>query len=355
MAQQAQLTPQQRGQLFAQGTRQNRQSIPAKAATSELDTLTFDLPKARLLSKVVLHVEAVVNVKATTGTTVQIASTGGYELFRRVSVDLNNGFSPYILGGRALYHMSMLRINPDVIMPQANVRGVNYIERAASVAGVDNKVRFSVELPLTLNDRDPVGLILLQNNETNVQVKLDLDSVAKIYKLNAANGETATFKSVKVQPVLETFSIPVMKEAFPDISVLKLVSEKSETVQGGGQTIVRLNTGNTYRRIAFYVEDAAGVPFTEDDFSGNIELVFNQADIPYSEPAISLSHIAHRQLGYPLPQGVFVFDFTYQGFPSYGGSRDYIDTQRLTEFWLRFNSTKAGKVTIVSETLSQLV
>lgn len=356
MAQQAQLSPQQRAALFTQATRQNRQVLATRSAQGELETLTFDLPKARLLSKVTLFIEAVVNVKATTGTSVAIAPTHGYELLRRVQVDLNNGFSPFVVSGRGLFGYSLLRLNPDVILSQkVTKRAVNYIENAASAAGVDNKVAFSVELPITLNDRDPVGLIMLQNNETNVQVKVDVDQVAKIYKLNSGNGETATFKSLKVTPVIETFTIPAVQEAFPDISVLKLVSEKSEVLQGSGQTTVKLNTGNIYRRMLIYVEDANGVPLADADFAGNIELVFNQADIPYSEPALSLAHTAHRQLGYPLPDGWFVLDFTFQGLPGYGGSRDYIDTERLTEFWLRVNTSKAGKITVVSENLSRLV
>lgn len=353
MAQAQQISPQQRAALFTQATRQNYQTLGTRSASSELEQIVFDLPKARLLSKITLIVEAVANLKSS-NSAIPVAASQGFGVLRKVQLDLNNGFSPYSLTGDALFGISLARLNPDVSMRQtASKRAVNYIENAASVGGVDNTIRFSVELPVTLNDRDPVGLLMLQNQETNVQLKIDVDQLVKAYK--PAAGDTVTFKSFKVTPVLETFTIPSIKEAFPDVSVMKLVSDRQETLQGQGVSTIKLNTGTIYRKLFFYLEDANGAPLTDEDIVGNFELVFNQADVPYNIPAKFLAHLNHRQYGMPLPDGWYAFDFTIQGLPNYGGSRDYIDTERLTEFWLRVNTTKAGKVRIVSENLSRLV
>lgn len=353
MAQPQQISPQQRAALFTQATRQNLQTLATRSASSEGEQLVFDLPKARLLSKITLIVEAVANLKSS-NSAIPVRATQGYEILRKVQLDLNNGFSPYSLTGHALFGYSLARLNPDVILRQtASDRAVNYIANVASAGGTDNAISFSVELPIALNDRDPVGLLMLQNQETNVQLKVDVGLLKDAYKLAA--GDEVTFKSFKVTPVLETFTVPSVKEAFPDMSVLKLVSDRQETLQGNGVSTIKLNTGTIYRKLFFYLEDANGNPLVDADIAGNIQLVFNQADMPYNVPAKFLSHLNHRQYGMPLPAGWYVLDFTIQGLPNYGGSRDYIDTERLTEFWLQVNTSKAGKVRIVSENLSRLV
>lgn len=350
---QEQLTAQQRAAMFGTATRQNYQMLPAQQVTQENSTVEFTLPKARLLSKIYLTVEAVATLKSK-GTAIPTHDFSPYTILRRVSLDLNNGFSPFIVSGRDLVQYNMLRLNPNVLFPSPTPRGMNYIENGASAEGKDAKIKFTIELPVTLNPRDPVGLVLLQNAETSVTLTVDVETLAKAYVPNQSNGDEVLFKSMKVVPMVETFSIPPIPQAFPDISTLKLVSSKSDTFGGNGQNIVKLNTGTIYRKLILFFTDKDGKPLKDADFQGNIELVFNQADIPYSVKPETLAHLNHSQLGYTLPDGMYAFDFTNQGIPNLGGSRDFIDSERLTELWLRFSTQKEGKVTIVSENLSRL-
>ncbi|MGE6604862.1 cytoplasmic protein [Lysinibacillus fusiformis] len=352
--QKRQLSAQDRAILFSQSTRQNFQTLPSKSAQGEETTLTFDLPKVRLLSKILVEIDAVVTLKSTTGTNIALNTFGVHNILRRVSLDLNNGFSPFVTTGRDLYLYNLNRLNPNTLFPQSNIKGITSAGTTSSASGNDQRIKFLVTLPVTLNDRDTTGLILLQNPETNVQLQVDIAKMQDAYKLNASNGDTVTFKSLTVTPMVETFSIPPIQEAFPDISVLKLVSAKANTFAGNGQNIVALQTGTIYRKLVLYLEDENGNPLKDADFTGNLELVFNQADVPYSIKPSVLSALNHSQLGYVLPDGVYIFDFSNQGFPNYGGSRDYIDTEKLTEFWVRFSSTKGGKLTAVTETLSRL-
>lgn len=352
MATQQQLSPQQRAANFATMTRQTLQMLPSKSVGAELSTVQFDLPKARLLSRLVIEVEAVANLKSSNAT-IPVSPYSPYAILRRISLDLNNGFSPYVVSGRDAYMYNINRLNPDALFPSlTNDRSMAYVENGATAGGIDRKIKFRLELPLTLNDRDPVGLILLQNQETNVQLTIDTDSIAKAYV--PAGGDVVTFKSMQITPMVETFSIPPVPEAVPDISVLKLVSSKADSFAGNGQNILSLQTGTVYRKLVLYFEDVDGNPLADSDFQGNIELVFNQADIPYSIKPSLLAARNHSQLGYPLPKGVYVFDFSNQGLPNFGGSRDYIDTERLTMFQVRFSTTKNGKMTSISETLSRL-
>ena len=56
--QQKQLTAQDRALLFTQSTRQNYQMLPRQTVSGERSTIAFTLPKVRLLSSILLEVEA---------------------------------------------------------------------------------------------------------------------------------------------------------------------------------------------------------------------------------------------------------------------------------------------------------
>lgn len=354
MADQRKLSTQERMMLFSQATRQNIQMLPQRQTTLGASTLQFSLPKARLLSKIWIDFEAKVKIKHASGTapTTDMFTPG--KLIRRLSLDLNNGFSPYTIGGKELMIYNAIRDNPAIIFPQSsNAAGYCYMPQlTASSAGTSNDIKFTVEMPVTLNDRDLIGLILLQSAETNVTLSIDLANGNDI--LDNAAGYTVDIELIKVTPAVETYSIPAVANAMPDLSVLKLVSSRTDAFTGSGQNVIKLATGTIYRKLAFYVTDDNGVPFADSDFQSPIELVFNQADVTYSVRAENLRHINESHFGYALPKGVYVFDFSYNGVSNYGGTRDLIDTELLTEFWVRFNSSKSGKISIINENIARL-
>ena len=357
----AKLTTQQRQAMFAQATRQNWQTLPQEAAHQGATTLQFTLPKARLLSKIWLDVEATVSIKHSSGTAPAVDFFTPYKLIRRCSLDLNNGFQPFLIGGKELAIYNGMKQNSGYVYGYQNhytgaaaiPYGYNtHKALTASSSGAANTIKFTMELPVTLNDRDLIGLILLQSAETNVTLSVDIANGNDL--LDNATGYTVDIQTVKVKPTVETFSVPAVQEAFPDLSVLKLVNSRQDAFLGSGQNIVKLATGTIYRKLAFYITDADGKPFEDEDFTGNLELVFNQADVNYSIRPETLRHINESRLGAPMPKGVYVFDFSDNGVPNYGGTRDLIDSTYLTEFWVRFPTGKAGKVSIISECITRL-
>lgn len=352
-----QLSPQERAMLFSQGTRQTFQTLGAIHVTGENTRNTFTLPKSRLLSKIWIEVEAEYIIKS--DMSILNNKFSPLEILRRVEVNLNNGFSPFILSGRDLHLYTMNRMNPVTFgsfNSYYNDKKVNYVEnKKTDDVNKPNKMRFMCMLPLTLNDRDAVGLVLLQNEETVVNVNIDVGQMKDAFILSSTSDEVI-FKSLVITPMLETYTIPPSPLAFPDLSVLKIVQSKEETFTANTAQTVKLNTGTIYRKMVLYFEDENGRPIKETDFIGNMELVFNTADVPFSiKPSIlAAKNAIETYSNEKFEDGVFMFDFSYQGLPNLGGSRDYIDTERLTEFWLRFTCNKVGKVTVISETLSRL-
>ena len=68
-----------------------------------------------------------------------------------------------------------------------------------------------------------------------------------------------------------------------------------------------------------------------------------------------LKKVNLMQSGVKMPEGVYFWSFDWQGIIGMGGSRDYIDAERISELSIRFNSGKAGKLTVVSEKISRLI
>lgn len=350
------MTVQQRNALFAQATRQNIQGMAKKKITQGATTVSFEIPKARLLSKIWLEIDYKFKLKSSTVTSVNTSKLTPYAPIRRISLDLNNGWSPYVLDGKSYAVLAGMRQQSHVVYPQSeSEKGFCYCPETLTVSstGVSNTMRTTIELPLCLNDRDPIGIILAQSPETLIEVKVDFEPESSMIPLE--DGVTLEVEEITVQPIVETFSIPAVQEAFPDISVVKLCTSRTEMFAGNGQNLIDLVTGTIYRKIAFIIEDLDGNPFSDDDITSNIDLIFNTADVNYSIPAKLIRHKNEMQFGEEQPKGVYIFDFSDNGIPNYGGTRDYIDSTKLTMFQVRFNSNKAGRIRIVSENLARLV
>lgn len=350
-----QITAQQRAQLFAMSTRQNLQMLAKQTANTGASTLQFNLPKARLLSKVIVHFKGKVNVKHETLTSIDTTTFTIYKAIRRISLDLNNGFSPFVCTGEELALYNMLDKNGDIMSKASNYRNVaTKGSFTASSTGTDNAVDFYLELPVTINPRDPIGLILLQNSETNVDLTVDTCNGIEMFDDTDTTGYTIELKNVEVSVCCETFSIPSNTNAYPDLSVIKLVNGRTDTLASAGEHVIKMSTGTIYRKIILYFEDGDGIPMNDREI-GNIEIVFNQADVNYNISADMLRAINTKDLGFELPAGVYIFDFSSGGnITNYGGTRDYIDTEKLTEFWIRTRTVTRGSVKVVSECLARL-
>lgn len=347
MAQQ-EITPAQRMAYFNQSTRQNFHMMPTETGGAS-QTIQMQLPKARLLSKIILKVEAKVNAKHATKGSVKVNPHG---LIRRISLDLNNGFSPYTVTGYQAHLLNMLTVRAHA-MEWLSPEEKNLI---ASASGTENDISLIYELPVCMNERDtPQGLILLQNAETNVTLSVDTGTGGDIIlPTEDKTGFTTELVSVKIKAFTETFSIPAVQEAFPDLSILLLKNGVNHSFMGNGENTVKLATGTIYRKLILIFEDENGLPLRPEDFTGPISLVFNQADINYNISADMLFAYNTMMLNWDMPDGVYYFDFSTQGFPNFGGSRDMIDTELLTSFELKFSTTKKGKVQVVSECVARV-
>lgn len=353
------LNPQQRALNFGAFTRQHAQTLGALTGTAN-SHLEFEVPRVRLIQSINLLVEVELEKGETADNMTVMESMEFYNVIRRFAINYNNGFIPIVGDGKSLAVMNMIRLNPEVIIPTVKdlkEKSMFTIENATYSRGSDDfvieegniKYYFRLEIPLTLNDRDPVGLVLAQNKQTLINFNIDIADKVSMKSIS----QHYPVKSVKITPEIVSFSVPEDANAFPDISVIKTVDSRSEAFNEGNN-ILRLGTGKIYRKIILYFEDENGVPFTDEDITSNIDFMFNTADTPYSFNPKMLRLRNVSQLGYGLPEGYYALDLSNAGIPNLGGSRDYIDTELLTQFEVAFTANKKGKITVISEQLSRL-
>ena len=346
------LSAAQRAANFNATTRENIHTMGKQVVTEALGNATFTFPKARLLSKVYLDVSATVKVKGNAGKVEGLDAMTPFGIIKSLNIDLNNGFKPFTIGGKELALLNLIKMNPQVGMPAASGTNCKFDGLTASAEGTTNTFGFCLEVPLTLNEGSTSGMVLLQNQETLVQMSCDIAAPADIF---VKDGYSVEIEKVEIQPTLVSFSISNLQTALPDLTVLKLVKARKEPFIGSGENTIKLDTGTIYRKLVVYITDENGVPFTDEDINSHMQLIFNQADSPYNVAPRMVRYINTAHMGMQMPEGVYMFDFSSQGEIISGtGTRDLIDTERLQEFWFKFSSTKAGKITVISETLTRL-
>lgn len=339
------LTASQKAQLFAMSTRQNMHMLAREVSATAPATVQFILPKARLLASLMMKVK----FKVKANSAVDLSGMSTYEkeqifgkAFTRVALDLNNGFSPFTVNGEEL-----------LLYNKVDINGVDYntllLSDITQVGTEDTDIEMCFYLPVTLSERDPIGLVLLQSDLTQVTLSINTSPIGRLGDI------TYEASNFVFDVMTTTYSVPANANAVPDLSTLKLVNGRSDAMPTAGQQIIKLATGTIYRKIIFRITDENNEPVDLDFITAPFELVFNQADTNYRINADMLRIMNTKLLGYPLPKGCFVLDFSNAGsWTNLGGTRDLIDSANLNELWLRFTTGGRGKIDVVTECIARL-
>jgi hypothetical protein len=346
------LSPAQRAMYFANATRKYEQMLPSQAFV-ENQTISFQLPKTRFLSKIYLIMKGSFKVTHASKTSYTKSVFDKHNLVKRVRMSINNGFNPFDISGSMLNLYNKMN---KFAVPTADNFSLDVLGNVVSSGGTVNTVSNVYELPITINERDPIGLLLLQNEQSIVSLNVDCGSIKD---LMTDTDITISDINITITPVIETFSIPQVPDAVPDYSIVKLVNEQTEHIVNTSEMTVKVPVGLTYRKLGLYLaSDTAKTAITHDKLS-YFKFVFNQADTPVYVPADQVAYKNKVDYAGSIPVGAYLFDLSSQGIANLGGGRDYIDTERLTECWvtLGFNglSGSTNYVTMFSEKLAKLM
>lgn len=291
---------------------------------------TIQLPRTGLLSRIFLHVTGTNTVTLGTGTAT-LSSKGPWNLISRVKLVANQGMSIIDVDGFAAHLLDITNAGkmyePDDSQRASATSADIY---RAGVAGGANSWDMNLCLNVTPNERDMLGLILLQTDQMACELQIDFAPISGSTFDNPVvltGNATAAFTG-SVQVYMETFTIPAATADQPDITTIYQQLQRTDPVAAVGEQRINLLRANTYKSVHHVVELNGAL---DSDNVTRFRLQYNNADTPYDMNRQTLQHIQRRRYGRDLPAGVFVHDLYYQGIPGYGGGRDLISAAAVAE------------------------
>lgn len=317
--------------MFVDSTRQQIRRI-GQVQYASGGRVVIPFPRTGLLSRIFLHFNGVLTTVDGSGT-IALSGKGPWNLYHRLKFVANQGTSIYDVDGFAA-HLLDITSAGKMYEPddgnRANPVSAD-VYRAGVTVDTTNAWDFNTVINLTPNDRDMMGLILLQTDQMAAELQIEFNAPSGAtfdYPVVLTNDATATLTGT-VTVYAETFSIPATAADQPDITTVFQQLQRTDPIAAIGENRVRLLRANVYKGLTHIVEIAGAL---SSDSVERLRIQYNASETPYDLNRQVQQHIQRRRYGRDLPAGVFKHDLYYQGVPGYGGARDLIAASSVAEF-----------------------
>lgn len=309
---------------FIDATRQNIRPLSSLKYQAG-QNVSYDISRVGFLATVYLRFAGSVTAKHASKTTFTKAAEAPYNLANRIRLVLNNGVSVWDTSGYGCYLQNVInKINYNLDQAITGSK-VFAFDNKCSSAGTKNDLNFALELNISINDKDLLGLLLLQSSQIVATVQID----------NAQPGALTSDTDIDMTVEgnwhisYEYFDVPTALENYPVIDCVHQVLEDNNTIHSTGENRFVIPRGNTYLRIinAIQLNGSATLDNVE-----KMSLKYNLTNEPYNMAVEDFLVMQRRRYGRDLPAGVLVWDFFYQGLPNLGNQRDLVNSSNITEF-----------------------
>lgn len=300
---------------FLANTRRRFLPLETKSVSSGgADRLIWNLPKSGILSSIYLKARVTV-----TGTLSNQNPLGGAAIIDRVRVNVNSGVDLINLTGPG-YHYGIAYL--------LNEYGLGAVSPNAQAAIAANTTYvLDLWLPIAVNNRDPIGMVLLQSEQVAVQLVVETLAAGQV-----ATGATL---SGSVTPYLETYTVPADPGDLPPLNIAHQILEETTGITATGDFTYYWPRGGQYLAIIHMLGIAAG---GGTDKWSQCRIRVNQSDtIEVHEPAtqdfLFSLNVTGAGTGLAVrPKGVMLLDFIgTSGLGTYGLARDMINSALVTD------------------------
>lgn len=314
--------------MFQNKTR--RKVIPLSSQSKGTSNpLVWEIPKTGLLAGIYLSITGSV-----AGTLSAPNALGKCSIINRVRLVGNAGIDIINLTGWHYHHL--LR---DYLEHYIDVYPASDGRSAVATGAFD----LSMWLPVAINGRDPLGLVMLQNEETLLTLEVEFNADA-----NVATGATVT---ATVYPAVEIFTVPPDPADYPPLNVLHQIVSDTAVISGAGEYSYRWARGNTYVQTLH----GAGIAASPSDNWSEYKLRINQSENVerYTPALLNLAHA--RTHGVTRRAGVIPVDMIgTTGLGNYGSTRDLLYSALVTELESVITFSAAGALYTVRRQLITL-
>jgi hypothetical protein len=293
---------------------------PITKATGASGPTAFNLPKSGLLSRLWLDATGAIT---SGGLSAQNAQGFG-AAFRRTRLTMNSGQDLWNLSGPG-YHFGFRNFHNIYFDPVPMSSGRTAI--TATTYDVSEVMEFQ------LNQSDPLGLIVLQNEQT-------LATLVVEFEADATMATGITTNTMTVNPYLEFFTVPTSPDDWPPLNIVHQVLEDQVSISGAGQQTYYWPRGNTYLQMIHMFGQLATSPV---DGATNLYVRVNQSlyfynniQPKYLSMEYAMNHPAQRLVG------TYAIDLLgNDGLGAFGKSRDFINSAALTDLATVFTADQA--------------
>jgi hypothetical protein len=314
---------------FLKKTRQNFVPYAALSFTAGQNS-PFELNRVGLIARIILKVSGVYTCAHASKTTFTKKFKAPWTLIDRLKLNLNTGVNLIDCSGYGLFLRNVLYARNHRIDEVIAGSDVFRFGNTVSAGGTANNIDFVLEIPIAINDRDPVGFLMMQSQEAVANVRIDW-AATLIGALMTDADVVVSAVAITVTPEVELFSIPRTPADYPDTSLVHQIFEDMQMIGTTGEQKYIVPRGGIYMKILHSIElNGALAGLTDID---KLTLTYNQNQVPYEISAQIQRFEQLRKYGRTLPDGCFVWDFFYQGIPNLAGFRDLINSGAVTEMW----------------------
>ena len=317
--------------MWPMNTRLKKITLPNRAHTAITGTtLTWDIPKTGILGGLMLVITGHI-----TGTVCHCNALGLSNIINRVRLIANAGINLIDVSGVGYHYLirDFVEHNMDPV-PQAAF--------GACAAGAYD---LSMFFPISLNARDPLGLIMLQNEDTQLRLEVEVNAATAC----AEGGITG--HEIDVQPTLDIFTVPLDKKDWPPFDFAHTWNEEQATVAAAGQFQWNWPRGNIYAQVLH----GLGLGVAGADGYTNYQLRVNQSEYLFDNPTSFIERNTSRFRGIAKVAGACPVDFLSEsGLGNYGSGRDLLDSRQLTDISSIFQATGADTLYTVKRQLVPL-
>lgn len=306
---------------FSQSTRLRSKILPTitRPTGGGLSSPATQLPQVGLLKGIHLAITGTLG-----GTITSPNALGQASILKRVSLSVNNGNKLFSVSGAGYFYL--LR---DFLDGYYNPFPASTARNAVATGAVN----LDLYIPVMLNEHDPIGLVMLQNQATLVTLELEWESDANV-------GTGATFTNFQAVPTMEYFQVPDDIRSYPDLTVFHSIIEDQIVVsQTSGDFQYQWQRGNIYLQMLHgYGFAASGA----DNWTKAV-LRANQSDVIYETTPSYQNFLWSDNHPTTRPAGVFGFDLLgSSGIGAFGSSRDQIDSTKAADIYSVITVTGAG-------------
>jgi len=292
---------------FVANTRRKIVQIPTQTRPVGGGTTSINLPKTGLLASISLAIRGSI-----AGTLTVPNALGMASIINRIRLTLNSGIDIFNVSGAGYHYLLRNALESEYIDISSQANATSAVTAAA--------FNLDMIIPVAINMRDPLGLILLQNEQTLLTLNIDWNA-----DTNVATGATITATAV---PYIELFTVPVDPQDFPPINIVHQVLEDQQAISGAQDWVYNWPRGNTYLQVLHGV----GIGAAGSDGFSKVQIRVNQSDYLQSTDIPYLDLEFRRMRGRARPAGGIFFDLlASSGLGNYGLTRDVFNSALVTD------------------------